>query len=65
MHVNEVQSECLHLALFNVSTAKVVKSQNSQLTAAVFVQTDSTTAQTDIQNASDNLALQTNEFELK
>jgi len=63
--MNGVQSEFLHLALINVYTAEVVKSQNSQLTAAVCVHTDSTTAQTDIQNASDHLALQINKFELK
>jgi hypothetical protein len=55
-----VQSDFLHLVLFNVATAEAVKPQNSQLTAAVREQTVSATAQTDIQNAADNLASQTN-----
>lgn len=59
--MNGVQSEFLHLALFNVTIAEVVRSQNSQLTAAVYVQTVYMTAQ----NVSDNFALQKNEFELK
>lgn len=60
-----VQSDFLHLVLFNVTTPEAVKSQNSQLTAAVCEQKVSATAQTNIQNAADNLASQTNEFDLK
>lgn len=60
-----MQSDFLHLVLFNIATAKSVKSQNSQLTEAVCEQTVSATSQTDIQNAADNVASQTNEFELK
>jgi hypothetical protein len=63
--MNGVQSDFLHLVLLNVATVEADKSQNSQLTAAVCEQTVSDTAQTDIQNAADNLASQTNEFELK
>jgi hypothetical protein len=47
--MNGVQSESLHLVLFNVAAAEIVESQNSQLTAAVCEQTLSATAQTDIQ----------------
>jgi len=48
--MNGVQSEPLHLVLFNIAAAKVVESQNSQLTAAVCEQTFSARAQTDIQD---------------
>jgi len=58
--MNGVQSDFLHLVLFNAATAETVKSQNSQLTAAVREQTVSATDHTDIQNAADNLASQTN-----
>jgi hypothetical protein len=48
--MNGVQSEHLHLVLFNVAAAEVVESQNSQLTAAVCEQAFSATAQTDVQS---------------